>query len=140
MTDLPDSYVDTMPCDTDLLVELGRVAWAAARLHAGVRDAINRHHGTSSDAPFECTLGQAIGELEGLANTAKRPDQAAWVRQFGRPASRRRNTVIHAITFTAEDGRQAIGTVDHSHPGRFLVPELRAVTLALIHASMMLSE
>lgn len=45
MSSLPDSYVDLMPSDPDLFVELGRVAWAAARLHFGVRDAINRHPG-----------------------------------------------------------------------------------------------
>ncbi len=28
----PESYVDSMPCDPDLLLELGRVTWAAARL------------------------------------------------------------------------------------------------------------
>lgn len=138
MHDLPDSYVDSMPTDPDLLVELGRVAWAAARLHAGVRDAINRHHGVSSDKPFEATLGQAIAELERLAQASSRADQEDWVQLSGRPASRSRNAVIHAVTYTAEDGRQAIGTVDHSAPGRFLVPELRKVTLALIAASMTL--
>ncbi|PZE65503.1 MULTISPECIES: hypothetical protein [unclassified Curtobacterium] len=138
MHNLSDSYIDSMPTDPDLLVELGRVAWAAARLHAGVRDAINCHHGVPSDAPFETTLGQAIAELERLAQASSRADQVDWVELSGRPASRRRNAVIHAVAYTAEDGRQAIGTVDHSAPGRFLVPELRKVTLALITASMTL--
>ena len=127
-----------MPSDPELLVELGRVAWAAARLHSGVRDAINRHHGTPSDKPFEATLGQAIAELEMLARARDRPDQLTWVSQTGRSASRRRNAVIHAVTFTAQDGKQAIGTLDHSPPDRFLASDLRDVTRALIAASMTL--
>jgi hypothetical protein len=138
MHDLPESYVDSMPSDPDLLVELGRVAWAAARLHAGVRDANNRHHGLPSDEPLEATLGQAIAELERLAHGSSRADHVDWVQFSGRPASRSRNAVIHAVTYTAEDGRQAIGTVDHSTPGRFLAPELRQVTLSLIQAAMTL--
>lgn len=138
MTSLPESYIDSMPSDPDLLTDLGRVTWAAARLHAGVRDAINRHHGTSSDSPFKRTLGQAISDLDELAVHAGRTDLTTWVSQIGRPASQRRNAVIHAVTFTAEDGRQALGTVDHSTPGRFLAPEIREVTLSLINASMTL--
>jgi hypothetical protein len=132
--DLP-SDIAAMPCDDDLLADLGRVAWAAARLHAGVRDAINTHVGAPSDAPFEKTLGGAIADLEKLATAAGRQDQVDWVLQIGRPASKRRNSVIHAVTFTAGDGKQALGTVDGSSPGRFLVPELQGVTGALIDAS-----
>jgi len=138
MTSIPDSYADSMPCDPDLLVELGRVTWAAARLHAGVRDSINKHSDSSSMAPFELSLGQAIAELKTLAETNNRADQVAWVLEFGRPANRLRNAVIHAVTFTAPDDKQAIATVDWSPPGRFLAPDLRAVTLALIEASMKL--
>lgn len=127
-----------MPCDPDLLTDLGRVAWAAARLHAGVRDCIDNHNGSASMDPFELTLGQAIADLEKHAKSNGRTDQVDWVRDFGRPASRLRNAVIHAVTFTATDDKQAIGTVDGSPPGRFLAPDLRAVTLALIEASMKL--
>ena len=138
MTSIPDSYVDSMPSDPDLLADLGRVAWAAARLHAGVRDSINRHSGSTSMEPFDRTLGGAIADLERLATKNGRADQLDWVRDFGRPTSRLRNAVIHAVTFTSPDGKQAIGTVDGSAPGRFLLPDLRAVTLALIEASMKL--
>ncbi|HEX8511309.1 MAG TPA: hypothetical protein VF635_17660 [Propionibacteriaceae bacterium] len=134
----PESHVDSMPCDPDLLVELGRVTWAAARLHAGVRDAINQHQGQASDQPFTLTLGQAVSRLEEAAKLAGRADQVDWVSNLGRPAVRLRNTVVHAVTYTAVDGKQAIGTVDHGPPGRFLVDELRQVTLHLIHASMTL--
>jgi hypothetical protein len=67
-----------------------------------------------------------------------RADQVTWVCDVGRPANRQRNAVIHAVTFTATDGKQAIQTVDGSLPGRFLAPKLRAVSLALIEASMLL--
>lgn len=134
----PESYVDSMPCDSDLLAELGRVTWAAARLHAGVRDAINRHDGRPSDEPFTKTLGQAVSVLERRAGAAGRTDQIEWVLHVARPAVKRRNAVTHAVTYTAADGRHAIGTVDHSAPGRFLRDELREVSLHLIHASMTL--
>lgn len=138
MTLPPDSYVDTMPCDPELLVELGRVTWAAARLHAGVRDAINRLNGLPSDEPFTKSLGQAVNALEHAARQAGRYDQVDWTATIGRPAVHRRNAVVHAVTYTAPDGRQAIGTVDHSAPGRFLRDDLREVSLHLIHASMTL--
>lgn len=89
-------------------------------------------------APFELTLGQAIADLERLAQKNGRADQVDWIRHVGRPANRLRNVVIHAVTFTAPDGKQAIGTVDKSPPGRFLVADLRSVTLALIEAHMKL--
>lgn len=138
MTTLPDSYADDMPADPDLLVELGRVAWAVARLHAGVRDAINKHRSNTSMAPFGLSLGQAITELKRLAETNGRADQCAWVEDIGRPAKDRRNAVIHAVTFTTSDQKQAIMTSDGAPPGCYLASDLRAVTLALIEASMKL--
>ena len=135
---MPDNYVESMPCDPDLLANLGRVTWASARLHAGVRDAINVHNGRSSDEPFSLTLGQAVAKLESLAQAAGRLDQVDWAKCTGRPAVKRRNLVIHGVTFTAGDGRQAIGTMDHSPPGRFLDDDLREVVLTLVHASMSL--
>lgn len=89
-------------------------------------------------APFERTLGQAIADLESQASSSGRADQVDWVRNYGRPASRLRNEVIHAVTFTAVDGKQAIGKVEQTEATRFLAPELRAVTLALLEASMRL--
>lgn len=138
MSSLPDSYVNSMPSDPDLLTDLGRVTWAAARLHYGVRDAIGRHHGRATNAPFERTLGGAVKDLRRLADAAGRSDQTQCVDQIGWPAVEERNAVIHAITVTAEDGRQALVTSDGSAPGRFLAPELRVVVIALIDASMRL--
>lgn len=60
--------------------------------------------------------------------------QVDWVTSIGRPAVGMPNTVVHAVTYAATDGGQAIGTVDHSPQGRFLSDELRAVTLQIIHA------
>lgn len=114
----PNSYDDTMPCDKELLIELGRVTSAAARLHAGVRDAINHHNGAASDEPFTKTLGQAVRMLEARARPADRADQVDWVTTIGQSAVRMPNAVVHAVTYTAPDGRQAIGAVDHSPPGR----------------------
>lgn len=134
----PDHYVDTVPCDKEPLTELGRVSWAAARLHAGVRDAIDRHDGAASDEPFTKTLGQAVKMLEVRAPQASRVDQVEWVTSNGRPAVRMRNRVVHAVTYTAPDGRQSIGTLDHWPSGRFLSDESLASTLHLVHASMTL--
>src|SRR5699024_2074782 len=182
----PESYVDSMPSDPDLLVELGRVVWAAARLQSGIRDAINQHNGVPSDEPFGKTLGgvlreleglaakagrkdqvewgEKIGrpardasdrcrgvpseepfgktlggvrrELEGLAAKAGRKDQVEWVEKVGRPARDRRDGVLHAVTFTASDDLQAIGSFSSEKgPQRYSIPELREVTRRLIHAS-----
>lgn len=79
-----------------------------------------------------------MAQLEQRAIKANRTDQVNWVHDYGRPAVARRNAIIHSVTFTAPDGKQAIGTVDHTPPGRFLTPDLRAVTLALVEASMKL--
>lgn len=136
---LPDSYIANMPSDPDLLPELGRVAWAAARLHAGVRDAINRLRGGASDRPFSATLGQALGELKHLAaKDDRRPDIVAWVDWAMDYAVRPRNKVIHTVTYTAEDGKQAIISLESGAQQRLRVPELRSVTAALIEASMKL--
>ncbi|MGH3474347.1 MAG: hypothetical protein ACRDOT_05460 [Aeromicrobium sp.] len=132
---LPKSYVDSMPCDPGLLVELGRVTWAAARLHAGVRDAINALDAESSDEPFGWTLGEAVRQLDKRAQERGLIEVTEWVSTIGRPAVKRRNAVVHAVTYTAKDGRQAIGTADHSPPGRFMNAGLRQVSGSLIHAS-----
>jgi hypothetical protein len=135
-------WARTMPCDETLLAAVGRVNWAAARLHAGVRDAINHITSIPSDKPFELTLGTAVAQLERRA--AKRvaePDLTrltTWCSTVGRPAVDRRNKVIHAVTFTAADGLQAIGTVDHSPPSRFLEPDLMEIAGILVDASRQL--
>lgn len=132
----PESYVDSMPCDPDLLEELGRVVWAAARLHFGIRDAINRLEGESSDAPFAKTLGGALSQLTQGAEAAGRQDLVEWAEAIGRPAKDKRDGVLHAVTFTAADDRQAIGAFDSEKgPRRYGVTELREVSRQLIHAS-----
>jgi hypothetical protein len=134
--------VAVMPCDETLLADLGRAVWAAARLHAGVRDALNAIEGVPSDAPFiDYTLGRAITELEQRARRLDPPrteQVVTWCRTVGRPAKDARDQVMHAITYTDPDGRQALMTNDHAAPGRFLIPELQEVTGQLIHAAMTL--
>ncbi|MGY2083923.1 hypothetical protein [Blastococcus sp. SYSU DS0539] len=128
----------TMPCDESLLPFIGRVNWAAARLHHGVRDAINEIKGTPSDKPFEPTLGGVVSQLEQLADhRLAEPDRGhvrEWCARVARPAVDRRNKVIHAVAFTATDGKQGIRTVDDSPPGRFLEPDLIEVAGQLVHA------
>lgn len=84
------------------------------------------------------TLGQAVATLEQLAKAAERPDQVDWAVNIGRQAVKRRNSGIHAVTYTAADGKQAIGTVDGSLSVHFQSAELREVKLRLIHVSMSL--
>jgi len=128
-----------MACDQTLLADLGRVVWAAARLHAVVRDSLNAIEGVPSDGPFiDHTLGQAISQLEQRARRLPPPARSeviTWCQTVGRLAKNARDQVMHAITYTDPDGRQALMTNDHSPPGRFLVPELRQVAGRLVHAS-----
>lgn len=89
-----------------------------------------------SGEPSGKTLGGVLTDLEGLATKAGRQDQVEWVRTIGRPARDRRDGVLHAVTFTASDDLQAIGSFSSEKgPQRFGVPELREVTRRLIHAS-----
>lgn len=130
MTDYSDRAA-TMPCDESLLPSIGRVTWAAARLHAGVRDAINVIDGAASDAPFDRALGGAITDLKTrVMNHVVEPERTAlleWILLIGRPAKDRRNEVVHAVTFTANGGVQAIGSVGGSPVERYLEPELLQV-------------
>ncbi|MBR8657572.1 hypothetical protein KDH83_30080 [Achromobacter sp. Marseille-Q0513] len=139
---IPDSYVDTMPCDPSLLAEIGRVTWAAARLHSGVRDAIDTHLGGSSMMPFTKTLGTAVRLLQKHAKENNHHEQVAWAEYIGMPAVNRRNAVVHGVTYTFVLGsveEQAIGTLEEGNKlSRLLVPELRLVTRELIEASMAL--
>ena len=71
-----------------------------------------------------------------LATKAGRQDQVEWVEKIGRPAKDRRDGVLHAVTFTASDDRQAIGAfASEKGPQRYGIAELREVTRRLIHAS-----
>lgn len=135
-----ESLAAGMPCDEDLLVDLGRVNWAAARLHFGVRDALNHLTGEPSDEPFKSTLGGAIKKLrkEAQQRAVDPSVLVEWAEDVGDPVVKRRNKVVHAVTITAEDGRQALTTDDHSAPGRFLRDDLIEVTGRLVRASQLL--
>jgi hypothetical protein len=138
VTDFSDRAA-TMPCDESLLLSIGRVTWAAARLQAHVRDAINAIDGVASDEPFSRGLGQVIAALERRARqTVLEPDRTAlldWVTFIGRPAKDRRNEVAHAVAFTATDGVQAIGPVGGWPVDRFHEPELLQIAGQLEDAS-----
>lgn len=134
----------SMPCDEELLAPLGRVAWAALRLHHGVRDAINTIEGTPSDAPFEQTLGQAVGRLRDLAtHHAVEPARTAvlsWYNDTASPAVESRNGVLHAIGYTDPDGRQALRGSSIDRPARYLTTELLQAAGHLIEASRTLPQ
>ena len=82
------------------------------------------------------TPGGAVRELESLSTRVGRQDQVEWVQKVGRPARDRRDGVLRAVTFTASDDHQAIGSFSSEKgPQQYDVPELREVTRRLIHAS-----
>lgn len=94
-----------------------------------------------SDEPFGKTLDGALRELESLSTRVGRQDQVEWVQKVGRPARDRRDGVLRAVTFTASDDHQAIGSFSsEKEPQRYDVPELREVTRRLIHASSTLPQ
>lgn len=124
-----------MPCDETLLEPLGRVNWAAARLHHGVRDAIGFLHGKLSDDPFQGTLGSTVKQLEALADQHQRADLVKWCRDVGMAAVEARNGVAHAVTYTASDGLQAIGGSTPERPQRYLADEILDVADQLVEAS-----
>lgn len=132
-------YGKRMPVDEGLLEPLGRVMLAAIRLHHGVRDAINHIEGQPSDKPFDIPLGAAIANLEKLAETRlAEPDRSAllaWIGDEGKPATRQRNGVAHAISYTDPDGRQALRGSSPDRPSRYLEAELLEVVGVLAVAS-----
>jgi hypothetical protein len=131
-----ESYVTGMPLDDTLLEDLGRLNWAAARLHHAIRDAINEIDGAPSDDPFaDWSLGKALGELNRRAEvlgTDEGRRLSQWCRQT-RGAVQGRNGIVHAVAYTDKDGAQALRTL--SGAGRVTVHLLRVVTGMLVHAA-----
>jgi len=83
----PMKRAEGILCDEELLPALGRVTWAAIRLHHGVRDALG-HILVPSDEYFDETLGRAVSRLEVEAQRVAEPRQTAlidWCEQVGRP-------------------------------------------------------
>ena len=124
-----------MPHDPDLLEPLGLVVWASARLHAGIRDAIGRLAGALSDTPFDDTLGTSRRDLEAAARVAGRSDVVDWCAGPGLQAVRARNGVMHAVAYTADDGKQAIRSTRRNGDSRYLVGALLDVADHLVDAS-----
>lgn len=141
MTDF-EAEALAIPLDPDLLEPLGRVAWAAARLHSSIRDAINALDGAPSDAPFDDTLGGSRRQLADKARAiAMEPDRSqliTWCTTTGEEAVEARNGVLHAVTFTADDGQQALGGTTPARPRRYLRTELLRVAGQLSVASRLL--
>lgn len=136
---MPDHayYAAAMPCDEAMLPHLGRVVWAATRLHAGLREAVEGLAGADLAGPLPKTLGEAVGQLERCARSLAEPQRTRvleWCRGVARPAVRARNHVLHAVAYTEADGQQAIMTNDGSAPGRYSTPELLRIAGQLEHA------
>lgn len=122
-----------------LLVDLGRVVWAAAGLHAAVRDALTAMPALDTGVSFsERTLSLALAELEQRARRLSRRSRYAvmtWCRSAARPAKNARDRVLHAVTATTPDGHPVLLTTDHPDPTRLTAADLREVTAQLVHAT-----
>lgn len=120
-------YSAGIPCDPELLEPLGRVSIAASRLLGRMRDVINQIDGAPSDAPFDLSLGQARKALRERVERRKQVEVTPSVRALDRwlrgPAAgaiQARNGVVHAISFTAEDGAQGLRTTSRYGGSRVL--------------------
>lgn len=131
---------DNMPCDELLLEDLGRVQWAAARLHHGVRDRHGKLLGELSDKLFNTTLGGAIKSLRNEAASLGQIDIVEWCDDIGTPATEARNGVVHSIVFTADDRKQAIRGSTPTRPERYLSDTILDVADQLVEASRSLPE
>ncbi|GAA3885162.1 hypothetical protein GCM10022243_57480 [Saccharothrix violaceirubra] len=136
-----DYWSASMPCDEDLLPALGRVVWASLRLHHAVRDALNDVEGAPSDAPFDLPLGHAVARLRDAAARVAEPartDLLEWCDGPGARAASSRDGVLGSITFTAPDGRQALGSRLPGRPTRYGPADLLRVVGDLVYADTQL--
>lgn len=135
MNNADAQLINGMPCDEELLEDLGRVQWATARLHFTMRDTLNLLHGEPSDAPFDETLGGVKKTLRKLAASAGAARIVEWADGIGGEAIDVHNAVAHAVTITAEDGRQALITTRKHGGSRLDRDALRETTALLIQAA-----
>lgn len=140
-------YAATVPVDEALLAPMGRMTWAAIRLHHAIRDTLGRYFtGALSNAPFDKTLGGVITDLEKAALNIGEPwagSVSVWIATYGRPAQSLRDRITHAVAYTAPDGRQALRTSLHArHGGHERVTEalLIEATGLLVLASVRLDQ
>jgi hypothetical protein len=130
----------SIPGDQELLPALGRVTWAAIRLHHGVRDALG-HIFEPSDEYFEGTLGGAVSRLQDAAQRVAEPHRTeliGWCETVGRPAAKKRNGVMHSIAYTDAHGRQALRGTGPDRPDRYLEADLLTIAGELDLASLAL--
>lgn len=143
-SDLIVYYSRSIPVDEEMLAPLGLVTWAAIRLHSTIRDILTRDLGDGlSDKPFDMTLGRAMSALGRTASEAGEPWAAMirdWYVKYGSPALDKRNSVTHAIAYTAEDGKQALMRPRRHGGTRLTVDDLHDAAGHLTLASVRLGE
>ena len=125
-----------MPVNEDLLRPIGLVAWAAIRLQHSVRDLTGLLDGQLSGDPFKTTLGGAIKDLRKKALQKNRQDVVDWCDNCGTPAANSRNGLMHAVGYTAHDGKQAIRSEKPSQPKDFTIDDVLAIADELVEASV----
>ncbi|WP_202804066.1 hypothetical protein, partial [Crystallibacter crystallopoietes] len=102
-------YALAIPVDKRLISSIGRVVWAGIRLQHSVRDLLGAIDGKLSSEPFDSTLGGAITKLSRAAAELPEPVRSNiqdWCAGPARKAKQARDSVVHAIAFTAADGHQ----------------------------------
>lgn len=130
-----------LPCDTELLDPLGRVAWAAISLHHVVRDCLVVLDPEPKKPHFRHTLGQAVEQLKsclGHLDPSVAAEITRWCDGIAEQAIKDRNGVVHAVTATV-DGRQRLGGSDSSRPPRYTASNLLHIAGALSEANRQLS-
>lgn len=146
MTDdeLIQYYAEAVPADEALLSTLGLVTWAAVRLQHAVRDCLGLDLGSGlSSKPFDRTLGQVVADLVSQAELVGEPwssEMTSWRDAYGRPAVDERNSIVHAVAYTAPDGGQALRATQRHGGHRITIDELRHAAGHLALASVRLHE
>lgn len=132
----------TLPRDPHLLEPLGRVTGAAVRLQHEVRDALDFLGGAPSDAPFGRSLRLVVHHLEEQLKASPSASEHAallrWCQRVGGPAAEKRDHVTVAITYTADDGGQAMMNAETRQ--RIEVTDLLEIAAQLTSAARDLSQ
>lgn len=119
----------TLTCDEDLLLELGRVTWAAVGLHRDIRSVIEQLGQAPTEQAGRSSLAEAVRELESVADRhAIEPHRGVvltWCRSVGAAAARSRDGVVEQIVLGAPGDA----------PERYGRTELVEVTGRLVNAS-----
>lgn len=137
-------YAQNIQYDEEMLAPLGLVTWAAIRLHHTIRDTLDLQFGEGlSQEHFDKTLGQAMHVLKQAAANAGEPWASAiadWHSTYGSVVLDKRNSIAHAIAYTADDGKQAIMRPLRHGGTRITVEDLHDAAGHLTLASVRLGE